>query len=319
MKWNPWVGELATLGLTLAVWIHRVGAVSEGGRWAAAQPAAFGIAAFNDWAKIPSDYDAVSWTCQPGKDGRFQLEVGEMRPGASQLRLRVCHTNGTASQFAFDYEVDSKGKPDIDVFRYRLPLDEAVEAYAAGDRARAEKLAGDMERRFSHIAEVRRKAAHLQALLKPSPLQSLSEIPAKDGLVPLSRAKSRSESVGWGRPLRDEVLIERPGQCFLQVGGRFFERGLYAHAPSTYQWDLGRQWQRFRTAYGVQDGHEGSVVFVVRGDGRELFRSAVVKDHTLGKLDLDVSGVSVLELAVEEGGDGANSDWGVWIWPGLRQ
>jgi len=286
---------------------------------AAAQPPAFGIAAFNDWAKILSDYDAVSWTCRLGKDGRFQLEVGEMRPGSSQLRLRVCHANGTASEFAFDYEVDSNGKPDIDMFRYRLPLDEAVEAYAAGDRARAEGLAADLKRRFSHLPEVLRKAAHLQALLKPSPLQPLSEIPGKDGWVPISHARSRSESVGWGRPLRDEVLIERPGQCFLQVAGRSFERGLYAHAPSKYEWELGRQWQRFRTAYGLQDGHEGSAVFVVRGDGRELFRSVVVKDHTLGKLEVNVYGVSVLELAVEDGGDGANSDWGVWILPQLRK
>jgi len=283
----------------------------------AAEPAAFGIAAFNDWAKIPGDYDAVSWTCKCGEGGRFQLEVGEMRPGASRLRLRVCHTNGAGSEFAFDYEVDPEGKPDMDVFRYRLPLDEAVEAYATHDRARAAALAADLKRRFSHIPEVRRKTAHLQSLLKPSPLQSLSDIPAADGWTPLSRAKSRSESVGWGRPLRDEVLIERPGQCFLQVEGGFFERGLYAHAPSKYEWQLDRQWQRFRTAYGLQDGHEGSVVFVVRGDGRELFRSPLIKDHKLGKLEVDVRGVSLLELAVEDGGDGANGDWGVWISPQL--
>ena len=283
----------------------------------AAQPAASGIAAFNDWAQVPGDYDAVSWTCPIQSDGGFRLEVGEMRPGLSQLRLRVCHANGTASEFAFDYQVDSKGKPDCDVFRHRLALDEAVEAYAAGDRARAESLAAELGERFSHLPEVRRKAAHLQALLKPAPLQPLLEIPAKDGWVPLSGAKPRSDSVGWGRPLRDEVLIERPGQCFLQVGGQFFERGLFAHAPAKHEWDLARQWQRFRTAYGVQDGHEGSVVFVVLGDGRELHRSAVVRDHTLGKVEVDVRGVDVLELAVEDGGDGAHSDWGVWISPEL--
>jgi hypothetical protein len=283
----------------------------------AAQPTAFGIAALNDWAQIPADYDAVSWTCPIQSDGRFRLEVGEMRPGLVQLRLRVCHANGAASEFAFDYQVDARGRPDVDVFRYRLALDEAVEAYAAGDRARAESLAADLGKRFADLSEVRRKAAHLQALLRPAPLKPLSEIPAEDGWVPLSRATPRSESVGWGRPLRDEVLIERPGQCFLQVGGHFFERGLFAHAPASHQWALARQWQRFRTAYGLQDGHEGSVVFVVRGDGRELHRSAVVRDHTLRKLEVDVRRVDLLELVVEDGGDGANSDWGVWVSPQL--
>jgi hypothetical protein len=45
----------------------------------------------------------------------------------------------------------------------------------------------------------------------------------------------------------------------------------------------------------------------------------MVKDHTLQELDVKLTGVSVLEMAVEDGGDGANSDWGVWISPQLRR
>ena len=90
-----------------------------------------------DWAKIPADYDAVSWTCPVAADGSFRLEVGELRAGASQLRLRVCRTDGTSSQYAFDYQVDAQGTPDLASFLFRLPLAEAVEAYAAGDRRRA--------------------------------------------------------------------------------------------------------------------------------------------------------------------------------------
>ena len=62
-----------------------------------ARPPAFGIAAFDDWAKIPGDYDAVSWTCDVDDKGRFQLLVGEMRPGSSQLRLKVCHASGATA------------------------------------------------------------------------------------------------------------------------------------------------------------------------------------------------------------------------------
>ena len=64
-------------------------------------------------------------------------------------------------------------------------------------------------------------------------------------------------------------------------------------------------------AYGLQDGHPGSVVFVVRGDDKELFRSPLVKDRVLRKLDVDVRGVKLLELSVEDGGDGNHGDWGV--------
>ena len=231
----------------------------------AAEPPAFGIVAFNDWAKIPDDYDAVSWTCPVAEDGRFRLEIGELRPGPSQLRLWVCHTNGTTSRFAFDYQVDAAGKPNMDIFRYRLPLEEAVAAYRRRDRVRAESLAAGLKQRFPDVQEIQRKAAHLQALLNPGPQRLWSDIPATDGWIGISHAKFRTAAVGWGRPLCDEVLSEGPGECFLQVGGQFFERGLFAHAPAKHELELNGQGKRFRTAYGLQDGHDGSAVFVVLG------------------------------------------------------
>jgi hypothetical protein len=283
-----------------------------------AQPPAFGIVALDDWAKIPADYDAVGWTCKIDEGGRFRLEVGEMRPGMSQLRLKVCHASGGTSNFAFDYEVDSHGKPNVDVFRHRFALDEAMAAYAAGDRVKVQALAAELQRRFADVPEVRRKASHLLRLLDAGPPRELSELPLDGAWVPISRARFRSASTGWGRPLCDQVPVEEPGQCFLQVGGKFFEQGLYAHAPSKRELALDGKWARFRSAYGLQDGHPGSVVFVVRGDGKELFRSPLVKDQALRKLDVDVRGVNLLELSVEDGGDGNRSDWGVWIWPQLQ-
>lgn len=135
----------------------------------------------------------------------------------------------------------------------------------------------------------------------------------------ISRATFRSATTGWGPPLRDQVPVEKSGQCFLQVGGQFFERGLYAHAPAKYEVELDGKWARFRGACGLQDGHPGSVIFVVKGDGRELFHSPLVKDQTLRRFEVDVRGISLLELVVEDGGDGNNGDWGVWIDPQLQR
>jgi hypothetical protein len=50
-----------------------------------------------------------------------------------------------------------------------------------------------------------------------------------------------------------------------------------------------------------------------------VFRSGVVNDRALRKLEVDLRGKRSLELLVEDGGDGANSDWGVWIWPQVRR
>ena len=178
-----------------------------------AQPPAFGIAAFDDWAKIPGDYDAVSWTCKVDDKGRFRLEIGEMRPGLSQLRLKICHVSGAVSGFAFDYQVDSHGQPDIDVFRYRLPLEEAVAAYVAGDRVKAQALANELRRQFHTVPEVQRKAEHLLALIAARPPRVPGRTPGHrrlgfglQGLVPqrlnrLGAAASRPSAGGTVRSM----------------------------------------------------------------------------------------------------------------------
>ena len=96
-----------------------------------------------------------------------------------------------------------------------------------------------------------------------------------------------------------------------------FTQGLYAHAPSRHAINLDGKWTRLRSSYGLQDDQPGSVVFVVRGDGRELFRSAPVTDHAFRRLDAAIRGVDRLELPVEDGGDGKTNDWGPWIDPQL--
>jgi len=285
----------------------------------AAESPAYGIVAYNDPAQPPGDYDAIGWTSKVDPSGDFRLEIGELRPGAYQLRLHVCHTSGAGSTFPFDYQVDGQGRPNIDVFRYSLPLAEAVEAYAAGDKQRAVALARDLEQRFRDAEEPRAKAAHLRALLEPVAPQAPAKVPATVKSVSLSQLEFKTATVGWGRPLRDQVLVEHPGQCFLQVGARFFASGLYAHAPSRYEFDLGGKWQRLSAGYGLQDGHAGSAVFVVRGDGRELFRSPLVRDHRLRELSVNAAGVARLELLVEDGGDGTSGDWGVWLAPRLER
>jgi hypothetical protein len=69
----------------------------------------------------------------------------------------------------------------------------------------------------------------------------------------------------------------------------------------------------FTASCGLARGNAGSVVFVVRGDGEELFRSDTVKDFGEHPVELDVSGVQSLELVAEDGGDGKNSDHACWF------
>jgi len=280
---------------------------------------AFGIAAYNDDMRIKADYDAVGWTCGVDTNGRFKLMVGDLRPGRFQLRLLVCHANGAKSRFPFNYTVNPQRVPDVAVFRYTLQLQQAVAAFAAGDSGRTEELARKLAHDFAEIALVRRKAKHLLELLNPPKPITASRLSETARSVLLSRLAFSSASAGWGRPLRDQVLVEGRGTCFLEVGGEFHVHGLFAHAPSRYRIELDGRWRELRTAFGLQDGHNGSVVFVVHCDGKERFRSSLIKDHMLHARTIDVAGVEKLELVVENGGDDNRNDWGVWIEPNLSR
>ena len=284
-----------------------------------ASPSAYGVVGYNDWAKIPDDYDALGATSPLDKDGRFHMAFGELTPGHWELRLGICHENGGRSALSFEYDVDKDGKPDLSAFREAWLLGEAVKARAAGNTREAETLAAKIETATPEGSEIRRKAAHLRRLCRPEKPKNLASLAASTRQVAVTELAFSDSSVGWGRPLRDEVIVEGHPTCFLQIDGKFHESGLFAHAPSQYTLDLAKDWKRLKAGYGLQDGHDGSVVFVVRADGKELFRSSLIKDHRLHDLDVDLSGAGTLELVTENGGDGASGDWGVWIEPRLER
>jgi hypothetical protein len=139
--------------------------------------------------------------------------------------------------------------------------------------------------------------------------------PADVKNVDLTWAKFVSAEAGWGEVQRGRV----PGDGFMKVGGTSYESGLFGHAVSAFKFDIGGKWTIFKSAYGLQDEHSGSVIFVVRGDGKELFRSQKIADHRLQRLEVSVSGVKRLELIIEDADDGNGHDWGLWIEPTLER
>ncbi len=98
----------------------------------------------------------------------------------------------------------------------------------------------------------------------------------------------------------------------------FVEKGIFAHAPSRIVFGLGGKWKNFSALGALQRGGN-SVVFVVKGDGKELFRSPLIQGEDSAEVKLDVRGVKTLELISEDGGDGIGSDWSVWFEPKLSR
>lgn len=69
---------------------------------------------------------------------------------------------------------------------------------------------------------------------------------------------------------------------------------------------------------GSGDGSldKGSVVFRLVGDGKELYNSGMVRGGEKAReVSLDMSGIDVLELIVDDGGDGMSGDHANWIDP----
>lgn len=63
----------------------------------------------------------------------------------------------------------------------------------------------------------------------------------------------------------------------------------------------------------------GSVVFVLKGDGKELYRSGTVRSGEAPRnVEADLKGVSLLELVVEPTDDGPSGDHALWIEPRIE-
>jgi hypothetical protein len=125
----------------------------------------------------------------------------------------------------------------------------------------------------------------------------------------LSDVEWMSAKVGWGEPAGNHLWVDdREGPTIaLIVHGRLYAKGLYAPAPSRYTFALAAEWNVFTSTVGLQDGAnvESAAIFVVRGDGRELFRSPLMRVNASQQLKVEVVGVKELELLTEhDGGEG---------------
>ena len=142
----------------------------------------------------------------------------------------------------------------------------------------------------------------------------------------LSSLDLKQMTTGWGAAQADRGVAGQP----LSIGGKKFARGVGTHAASKLRVNLGGNASRFVAQVGVDDSAEGqgSVEFIVVGDGRMLWQSGLL---TGGKpavpVDIDIAGVQTLGLRVTEGEDGASHEplasqavksglrFGIWIEP----
>ena len=165
-------------------------------------------------------------------------------------------------------------------------------------------------------------AQDIARLAAPEPANDAAPaaLPATTKSAFLSDLAWKSATVGYGKPFRNRAMTEDKGDFPLlrTDEGKIYQKGIFAHAASRLVFDLGGKWKNFSALGALQRGGN-SVVFVVKGDGRELFRSPLIQGEDSAPVKLNVKGVKTLELISEDGGDGIGSDWSLWLNPQISR
>lgn len=271
-------------------------------------PPAYAVVAYTDGAG-GGDYDAITTTALPDAEGRFRLRCDTLPAGKDvALRLTGLQVNGaTFSQEELRFSTNQQGVAQIEDLRQQLILAPVLAALRVGR--------GDEAARLTSALPESETARALAAPMLTSPEQRPASPAAGATTWSLCDLRPQKASVGWRQPAFDYS----PEDLFIRVNGKLHRRAVYAHAPSSYTWALDGSWQTLNTRCAVSDGPGGSVVFVVKMDGVEKWRSDVVRPGAIVPCELPLSGVKSLELIVENAGDDFHRDHGYWLDPSLKK
>ena len=118
---------------------------------------------------------------------------------------------------------------------------------------------------------------------------------------------------GYGEPQKNKSVDGQP----LTIGGQAFARGFGTHAESKLHINLDGGAEKFSASVGVDDDVKGnaaaSVEFIVVGDGKELWKSGVLRAGNAAKdCEVKLTGVKSLLLEVTDAGDGIDFDHADW-------
>lgn len=273
----------------------------------------FAVIAYSD-AEGGSNYDAFQWTEEVQPDGTFEITLDEHKPGKNALRLNFCHANGATSEVSYPFTANEQGEPEIQALQDSLIASDIEQKLREGDFQAAKALATSYGKANPNttIATFLQQCQAYDGNTRPL---ALGEV--RQNEVYLSDVQAEKEQVEYGRPTRNAVFHSRRSQSggfFLMPGGQIHGKGLYAHAKSNYTFALDGNWKKLTAVAGLQQGapEEASVVFIVLGDGKELYRSEGIQGSNVASIDLDISGVKQLELITQSAGPNNRGCWSVW-------
>lgn len=109
---------------------------------------------------------------------------------------------------------------------------------------------------------------------------------------------------------RDRSVVQQA----MKVGGRAFRKGIGMTSGTQLKFLAGAQYDFLNATIGIDDGTNGrgDCIFVVTGDGEELYRQAMRGGDRARDIKLNVGGIDQVALTVEYGNDLDLSDHANW-------
>ena len=129
--------------------------------------------------------------------------------------------------------------------------------------------------------------------------------------LPLSKLDLSNMKIGWGQPQADKSVGGNP----LKIGDKSYTDGIGSHAEGELSLVLDGKADSLTAEVGVdaEVAAKGSVEFVVLTDGKEAFRSGVLKGGDAPRpVKVPLAGIRRLDLRVLDGGDGIEYDHADW-------
>jgi hypothetical protein len=282
-------------------------------------PPIYGVIAYFD-SVHDGGYHAPTATSVPDSQGRFAIEVSDLAScGSGDLRMEFCHANGAVSERQLSFCVTADGHVDVSEWELRKALEPIASAVAHNQNKAAQTALSELEKSVApDLAKViaHKLTATLHDETKPQP----ASVSTKVTTLPLGDAHPDVAEVGWLKPASNRIPPNNEVESPILDSGRIHATGLYAHAPSRYVFNLGGKWKIFRGEAGLHTAFQGrafGTVFVIKADGKELFRSSTIRDATTPSYEVDVAGVKRLELIVEKASDRNGGNWALWLDPTL--
>ena len=250
--------------------------------------------------RISADEAAVDGRTFKAADAAVQF----VYPNPLNPDRLVLVTAGTSAQGMFladrlpddvDFAIADARVPDADAGR---PPEKVV--IAAGYFDSAWQLTD------AHL-DLGNPAIRAKCPVRKVPAHADGNVPA--ARLPLSNVVDAAAEGSFGNMQRDLNWNGKP----IRLGGKTYASGLGVacrHETCGADWQIaGGRWRRLRATLGIEiddpaklePKHKENtrVVFIVKGDGKELFRSPPFRwDSRPAELDVDVTGVKVLRLEV---------------------